>query len=900
MAIGGGDGSIILTTKVDTSGVNKGMSSIKNIVGKVGGVIAAAFSVRALINFGKEAINLASDLQEVQNVVDSAFGSMAYKIEKFAETAIYNFGISKLSAKQWASTMMAMGSGMGQAMEVGSDMAVELTGRLADVMSFYNKTEEEAFTLGKAIYSGETEPLKNIGVIMTETNLELFALQKGYSQTYKSMDAANKLLVRQQFFLEKTSLAAGDYVKTQDGWANSTRTLQQRWKEMQTEFGKTFMAIGTILLPAVNTLISAMTKLATMTSTAWQNIYRIFTGKTLENVENSSTNAADGVTELGNATADAQKKIDKSLATFDELDILSSNIASNMSSGTNDMTMGMPGNITEKDIDYMKEAEKVNAALSYIMALVGARLIAVGLLLLFNGHVGWGIGFIIAGAYVFGISAASLMGEDVSQNAANALASLMGVIGGALVAVGIVLCWLGSWAWGIGFIIAGATALGVGIATIGKFGTENIVETLMYIQGIASGAMLGLGIILLVFGGANPLSIGLIIAGASSLAISTAEIISGEVEQDIANMINGIVQMVSVAFLFLGVILLATPLKGAAVGFLIAGASGLVSEVALNWEDFKTEMQGELGAIVRMISTFALFLGIILLFTPLKTTGIGLIALGVFGLVADIALNWEELKNELASALNSIVAVVSRYLLALGIILLFTPMKNLGLGIVVAGAIGLVASIAMNPENFINEVVKFLTTLTQVIIAFSLALGVILLFNPATMAQGIGLIVAGLGGFAFLSMVDIDGSHVEEKISNELESINDAATEGVNNINNTLSGIGFSDGSNYNVGIGSNMPNNISYSVPKLARGAVLPPNKPFLSVVGDQKSGINIETPLDTMVQAFNIALDSRNNSGGGSTPVVLEIDGRVFGKAVIDEGNRAKRRMGTSLVVT
>ena len=226
MAISGGDGSIVLTTKVDTSGVNKGMSSIKGIISKIGGVMAAAFSVSLLTNFGKAAIDLASDLQEVQNVVDTAFGDMSYKIEKFSKTAIEKFGLSELSAKQWASTMMAMGSGMGQSMEIGSDMAVELTGRLADVMSFYNKTEEEAFTLGKAIYSGETEPLKSIGIIMTENNLALFAMSKGYKQAYKDMDASNKLLIRQQFFLEQTSLAAGDYTKTADGWANQTRILK--------------------------------------------------------------------------------------------------------------------------------------------------------------------------------------------------------------------------------------------------------------------------------------------------------------------------------------------------------------------------------------------------------------------------------------------------------------------------------------------------------------------------------------------------------------------------------------------------------------------------------------------------------------------------------------------------
>lgn len=87
--------------------------------------------------------------------------------------------------------------------------------------------------------------------------------------------------------------------------------------------------------------------------------------------------------------------------------------------------------------------------------------------------------------------------------------------------------------------------------------------------------------------------------------------------------------------------------------------------------------------------------------------------------------------------------------------------------------------------------------------------------------------------------------------------------------------------------------------VPRLAQGAVIPPNKEFLAVLGDQRQGTNIETPLETMVEAFKIALDSRENSNG-STEIVLEIDGRQFGRAVVEQGKRESRRIGTRLVTT
>ena len=87
-------------------------------------------------------------------------------------------------------------------------------------------------------------------------------------------------------------------------------------------------------------------------------------------------------------------------------------------------------------------------------------------------------------------------------------------------------------------------------------------------------------------------------------------------------------------------------------------------------------------------------------------------------------------------------------------------------------------------------------------------------------------------------------------------------------------------------------------STPRLAQGAVIPPNREFLAALGDQKKGINIEAPLQTNVDAFNIAL-AQNGSIGGNTEVVLEIDGRELGRAVVEQGDREKRRIGTRLVI-
>lgn len=336
MAISGGDGSIILTTKVDQSGLNKGMASLKGAVTKLGATIGVAFGVRALVQFGKRAVQLASDLQEVQNVVDVAFGDMSYKAEEFAKSAIENFGISELSAKRTASTYMAMAKGMGIAEDAASDMAITMTGLTADIASFYNMSQERADVILKSVYTGETETLKQLGIVMTEVNLENFAMSKGITKSLSAMTQQEKTMLRYQFVLEQTRLAQGDFVRTQDSWANQTRILSERWKEMQTVFGEAFMAIGSLVLPVINSIIVGLTKVAEATRAVAQWIYKAFTGKELKTTQSQgialsgvgvgANEAADGMEALGDATEKAGKQAKNSLAAFDELNIISSDI----------------------------------------------------------------------------------------------------------------------------------------------------------------------------------------------------------------------------------------------------------------------------------------------------------------------------------------------------------------------------------------------------------------------------------------------------------------------------------------------------------------------------------------------------------------------------------------------
>ena len=317
------DGSLIFDTRIDTAGFTKGAGNIKQqaasvqkVFKKVGAVIASAFAVKVIISFGKEAINLASDLQEIQNVVDTAFGSMAYKMEEFADTCIETYGMSKLTAKQMGSTFMAMAKGIGQSTDIASDKAIELTGRLGDVMSFYNKTADEVNTIGKAIYSGETEPLKAIGIVMTQANLEAYALAEGYGKLYKEMSAGEQLLVRQNYFLEQTDMAAGDFTKTQKSWANQTRILSEQWKEFMTLVGNAAIQVLTPVVRTLNQLVGALVDVGTELS----NIFGITTASS---ISKEAAEARAELEALGDTIEETQEKGNGSTASFDKLEVIS-------------------------------------------------------------------------------------------------------------------------------------------------------------------------------------------------------------------------------------------------------------------------------------------------------------------------------------------------------------------------------------------------------------------------------------------------------------------------------------------------------------------------------------------------------------------------------------------------
>ena len=317
------------TVTKTTGGIKKALSSLTK------GFTATAI-VYGLIKVGKQAVQTASDLQEVQNVVEVSFGSMSAEVDKFAENALKKFGLSKLSAKQFASTFMAMSNGMGIAAEAGKNMSLNLTALAGDLASFRNVEQDVAFTALKSVFTGETETLKQFGIVMTEANLEAYALSQGITKSYNAMSQAEKVALRYSFVLNATKGAQGDFARTSNNWANQVRILKEQFKELAG-------IIGNGLLKVLQPLIILLNKVLGLAISVANSLSQAFGGKKIKESSTSVSNMASGMGDIASGAEDTSsglesadksaKKLKRTLAGFDQLNVLSNPDSGSTSSG---------------------------------------------------------------------------------------------------------------------------------------------------------------------------------------------------------------------------------------------------------------------------------------------------------------------------------------------------------------------------------------------------------------------------------------------------------------------------------------------------------------------------------------------------------------------------------------
>ena len=257
------DGSLIFDTRIDSSGFKSGINGLKSIAStgvnalKTMATAATATTV-ALGGIGAKCVSIASDLDEVQNVVDVTFGDGASKIEEWSKKMSNSFGIGELQAKQFAGTLGAMTKSMGLTDEAVYDMSTNLTQLAGDMASFYNLDTEEAFNKIRSGISGETEPLKQLGINMSVANLEAYALSQGINKAYNEMTQAEQATLRYNYLMSTTADAQGDFARTSDSLANQLRILKLNITDLGASIGKSLLPMAQQALGYINNLVDRL------------------------------------------------------------------------------------------------------------------------------------------------------------------------------------------------------------------------------------------------------------------------------------------------------------------------------------------------------------------------------------------------------------------------------------------------------------------------------------------------------------------------------------------------------------------------------------------------------------------------------------------------------------------
>ena len=914
MAISGGDGSIILTTQVDQTGLKRGMASMKSGVSalsksftKIGAAIGVAFGVGALIKFGKQAVQLASDLQEVQNVVDVAFGDMAYRMEEFAETSIETFGISKLTAKQTGSSFMAMAKGMQFADDVATDMALTLTGLSADMASFYNIRQEEAKTALSAVYTGETETLKRYGILITEVNLQEFARQQGITKSINAMTQQEKVMLRYQYILQATQLAQGDFVRTQDSWANQTRILSERWKEMQTVFGEAFMTIGVLVLPVINNIIVGLTKVAQAAQVVAQWIYKAFTGKELKSSTNatqsqatalsgvgsSAESAADGMADLGSSTKKANKEAKKALAGFDDLQILTSNIAD--SAGSAGGALGGIGGVgaiggdlnfeetggfeKEEEFSFLQQRlDELKNAFSGIKDIDLTNLSnSLGMLkqpLQDLAQIGWDI--LLWGIENVIVPYTEFVVEEHLPRFFETLSKALRLF---------------------------KTILDEGFKIFKQFYDE-------FLKPIASYAAEGF---LQLWDTLNENLEEFVTIVENSTAWQDLQTILGLIYDVLEPIVKNLIDFV----VWVGKFNINQ--SWTTIGFVfeqIEDSLGLIASMINGdfgkaWKHFR-----ELMVDNRINFAKESLENLKKSFDDIKTK------------VEEFVEDWKLKIDDMVESWKTKISAwwtdnVEPW---------FTKEKwsevfsHIGTSLAnfLVGAGGFIETWKSNITDWWNnDVSPWFTTAKWKEVFDNIVTSISNFFTAED-----GFVKTWKNKISEWWTDEVTPWFTVEKWKELGEHIKDGLVDGFNGAINGIRGIinkildGFQglvngaidmlnsliSGWNKVADVTPGLPSISSikhidlskYKLPMLAQGAVIPPNREFLAVLGDQKHGTNIEAPADLIKQkVMEAMIEMGNNFGGGNTEVVLEIDGREFGRAVVEQGNRENRRIGTRLVI-
>lgn len=350
---GGAAGTAAKSITSSFSGFSSGASAVTkksfSLASAIGKVYATYWALYRGFRLLGDAIDISSSLTEVENVVRQTFGQYESLINNFAKTSIEKFGMSELSAKQFASRFQAMGTALDIPQRKMADMSIRLTELTGDMASFYDVSQEDIAKSLQSVFSGTTAPMRRYGIDLTQATLKEWALKQGLDANISSMTQAQKAMLRYQYVLAHTTNITGDFARTADTWHNQITMLKENFKALGAVVGGGLINAFKPFIKVLNAVLQKVISFAEMVTNALGSIfgwkYEASKGAGISGLADDIGSASDGMDDLSDAAGSAgkntggiaknakkaKKEIQQATRAFDELKVISKQSKDNTS-----------------------------------------------------------------------------------------------------------------------------------------------------------------------------------------------------------------------------------------------------------------------------------------------------------------------------------------------------------------------------------------------------------------------------------------------------------------------------------------------------------------------------------------------------------------------------------------
>lgn len=851
-------GSHILSLIPGVKALSSAWSSFTNLLSR-------KLNLNSILNATKEAVTLSSDLIEVANVIDTVFEDASDQVLKFAENATESFGLTSLAAQDYASQFGAFFKSSDIADEKIADMSTAMTGLLGDVASLRNMTDSDVFAKFASGLAGHTMALQSLGVTVSMANLNQFALERGINESVSAMASADKVMLRYYYIIQQLDYAVNDFTKTQGSWANQIRLLTVNAKTLGATLGQILQKWLYPFVVGLNTLIARLQKVATWLTQlfgATVDDLKAQQGLTDDTTRGTDLSAFaggyDDVTDSIDDATDAQKALNKeqkkSLANIHQLNVLSSPSDTSSSSGSSSSGVGGSSidwsafadldeialNIANKAEDATKQADEAfDSFFKHVKSLI-------------ENNQWLALGKFIAETFNSELAEVQLSEfyNTVKLWSSRIATTLNGFINyfsfedvGRIIGEGLnnILFTINTF-----YTTLNWTNLGVRLAQgfntmfstirwdeIGKFFTNGFNSVWKTISGFVTTL--------------DWESLGDDLVTAINSFIESLDLNS--FATSVVSIINGVVTL------------------------------GLKLLDDVNWDDLKVKLVECFNTILTGIDYESLIDLIIRGFGALST------ALGDFLLSLDWDsiteamtkginkgidylnnIDWAKSANSVSDGLLKVLHTIEEFLEQIHWQDIFNAVYNAVKNVVTGIDWGGIAVAAINIfiDAFYAIGGLIFTTLKSAVSA---------VFENFNFGEFLWNIISRSNPFIWLA------SKIGSALASALKKVFNSSD---------------SDSSTFTTSYSlSSVSAPVVANLPHLAKGAVIPPNNQFMAVLGDQKRGVNIETPLETMLQAFRGALaESEYSSGVGDIVIPIYVNSELSSEEIIRKQDIARYR--------